>query len=320
MKISVIICTYNRCASLKLTLERLSALIPCAPCGCELIVMDNNSRDVTKAVVEACATDSGGKIRYLFEPRQGKSFALNTAIETAEGDVLAFTDDDVIVDREWLVRIHRAFLDEEISCAGGRIYPRWGKRRPSWLTPELYPYLALLDLGEKKKKMTEPMLWGANLIIRKSMFKKHGMFDVSLGRTGGKLYGNEEIELIRNLIEKGEGVYYLPDVVVQHCINENRMKKGYFRKWMFDAGELEGLQMGEYPHRNFMGVPYFKIKDAVATVAEFVKDTSRRKQKIFMDEMLVCKTLGFISGRVKYHKSLSMVASSAGRDTEKALD
>ncbi|MBT1070844.1 glycosyltransferase [Pelotalea chapellei] len=318
MKISIIICTYNRCASLEKTMERLAALIPRASCECELLVVDNNSSDDTRGVVENFINGPEGNIRYLFEGRQGKSYALNTAIEAAEGDVLAFTDDDVLVDWNWLIKIHGAFQDEGISCAGGRIVPRWGKRCPPWLTPELHPYLALLDLGDRKKRMTEPMLWGANLIIRKSMFKKYGLFDVSLGRTGGKLYGNEEIELIRNLIIQGEGVYYLPEIVVQHCINENRMQKNYFRKWMFDAGELEGIQMGHYPHRNLMGVPYYMVKDAFTTVVGFAKDTMRRKQNIFLDEMFMCKTLGFINGRVKYHRSLAPMTSGRGR--EKALE
>ena len=105
MDISIIICSYNRCESLEKVLESVQGL-NCPPgASWETLVVDNNSSDATKATVERFVGKGRGDIRYLFEGRQGKSHALNTGIERAAGQILAFTDDDVLFDPDWLVRI-----------------------------------------------------------------------------------------------------------------------------------------------------------------------------------------------------------------------
>lgn len=304
MDISIIICTYNRCDSLKATIASiLDANINETICW-EIIVVDNNSTDATFDVINSFSDNSYVKIRYVTEHKQGLSHARNRGIHEAAGEILAFADDDVLVDKEWINSIFTAFQNREVSCAGGKIYPHWHKPCPQWLKKELHGHLALLDLGDEEIKMTEPHLWGANLIFRASMFEKYGMFNTSLGRTAGKLYGNEEIVIIKKLIDNGEGVYYMPGIVVHHCIGSNRMKKSYFRKWFFDAGELDGIQMGYYPYRNIYGVPYYAVKDAFNIFRRCVASKIRRQENEFLSELLLLRTAGFFNGRMKVHKSL----------------
>src|SRR5271166_3382652 len=102
MKITVILCTYNRCVSLSSALESVAATTFSDPVEWEVLVVDNNSKDQTREVIQDYCRRSPGRFRYLFEGRQGKSYALNTGIRAAEGDVLAFMDDDVTVDPRWL--------------------------------------------------------------------------------------------------------------------------------------------------------------------------------------------------------------------------
>ena len=99
---TVLIATYNRAALLDETLASLRRLRVSPHLRWEAIVVDNNSTDGTRAVVERHARDFPVTLRYLFEPAQGRSSALNTGIEAAAGDVLAFTDDDVRVAEGWL--------------------------------------------------------------------------------------------------------------------------------------------------------------------------------------------------------------------------
>src|ERR1041385_9504474 len=99
---SVILCTHNRAGSLKRALASLSELEVPAGLEWELVVVDNNSTDDTRAVVELAAGQARLPCRYLLEPRPGKSFALNAGIAQALGKVLVFTDDDVTFDRGWL--------------------------------------------------------------------------------------------------------------------------------------------------------------------------------------------------------------------------
>ena len=78
----------------------------------ELIVVDNNSDDDTRNTIEAFKRKSGLPIEYLLEKNQGKSFALNAGIKAAEGDIVAFTDDDCIVDNSWLATVVKEFQSD----------------------------------------------------------------------------------------------------------------------------------------------------------------------------------------------------------------
>ena len=105
MDISIIICTYNRCESLRRVLNDVQNLKVPKNISYQVLLIDNNSKDGTRTVFEAMSAKSPGIFKYVFEPRQGKSYALNTGIRLAAGEILAFTDDDVTLDSEWLVEI-----------------------------------------------------------------------------------------------------------------------------------------------------------------------------------------------------------------------
>jgi hypothetical protein len=128
------------------------------------------------------------------------------------------------------------------------------------------------------------------------------LFDTSLGRIGDKLYGDEEIRVLKKLIDNGEKVFYCPEVIVHHRIPANRLKKRYFRKWFFDAGELSGLLMGEYLKRNFKGIPLYTIKSFLWKAAFYLKCEVFGRQDRFLEQLKLLNQLGFMSGRMKYKK------------------
>lgn len=101
MKITVILCTYNRCRSLAKALESVAASQVPASVDWEVLVVDNNSGDQTRQVVENFSTRSPDRFRYLFEPKPGKSHALNSGIRESSGENLVFMDDDVTVEPTW---------------------------------------------------------------------------------------------------------------------------------------------------------------------------------------------------------------------------
>jgi glycosyltransferase involved in cell wall biosynthesis len=218
----------------------------------EIIIVDNNSADRTKDVIEEFRARSGFNVVYAFEEKKGLSHARNCGIQAAQGEIIAFTDDDVIVDKDWLGSIEKTFEENDIACAGGKIVPFWEKSPPPWLKKELYGYIALLDFGDECIRMTRPGLYGANFAVKSSMFEKYGCFNTTIGRTPTKLYGGEETDFMGLLIRKKEAVYYSPSMVVHHCIPEDRMQKAYFRKWAYDQGELTGIRMGNQPLRGNM--------------------------------------------------------------------
>src|SRR5579862_965324 len=102
MKITVILCTYNRCEILAQALDSIAACVLPESVAWEVLVVDNNSSDQTREVVEEFRQRYPGRFRYILEPRSGKSNALNVGIREAHGDILAFVDDDVTVEPTWL--------------------------------------------------------------------------------------------------------------------------------------------------------------------------------------------------------------------------
>lgn len=295
--ISIVICTYNRCAGLQRTLDSVAALEIPAGFEWELIVVDNNSPDATRLTVESYARDSGMPVRYIFEENQGLSHARNRGIDEALGDVIAFTDDDVLVEPDWLFNISRIMADKDIASAGGKIFPVWEVGPPpSWLTVELHDMLALQDCGDDliELEISSPRgIFGANFIIRKEMFQKYGSFDTGIGRTSGKLYAGEETLLLERLIKGGERVVYHPDLVVHHCIPAHRMEKAYFRKWKRDQGELYGKNL---LLRGINKVPCWVYRSLVKQIILFVLRRVVDPHRCFIHELRVVGLLGVLSG------------------------
>ena len=172
--VSLVLCTFNRSRQLRSALGHLLAQSPTAP-PFELVVVDNNSTDDTRSIVEACRVSSNGRLCYLFEPKQGLSYTRNTGIAAAQGDIVAFTDDDVRVSSGWVEAIVRASeANPKIVCLGGRMLPLWPEPPPAWLTPlHWVGPLALQDYGDQPfiVDARRPLsLAGANLAIRKEVF------------------------------------------------------------------------------------------------------------------------------------------------------
>jgi glycosyltransferase involved in cell wall biosynthesis len=133
--VSVVVPTFNRRQLLQRTLESLLQQ-QSGSVRYEVLVVDNNSTDDTRAVVDALTRRWRG-VRYLFEPRCGVSHARNTGIAAARAPIIAFIDDDVEADPVWIATIKRVFDDHPgIDCVGGRIDARWAAPPPAWLTPK----------------------------------------------------------------------------------------------------------------------------------------------------------------------------------------
>ena len=119
---TVLIATYNRAALLDRTLASVRDLRVAPDRRWDVIVVDNNSTDDTRAVVERQAQSFPVTLTYLFESRQGRSSALNAGIAASRGTVIAMTDDDVLVDPGWLEAACDGLLrpDEPVSGIDAR--------------------------------------------------------------------------------------------------------------------------------------------------------------------------------------------------------
>lgn len=287
MDISIVICTYNRAQSLKRTLNSIEAMRSPGGLLWEVIIVDNNSTDDTRFEVERFRADTGLNMIYVLEELRGLSHARNRGIKEAVGEIIAFTDDDVIVDENWLVRIAEDFKAGSAACVGGKILPSWEKTPPPWLRKELYGYIALLDLGDSYTRLALPTLFGANFAFKSSVFKQYGNFNMAIGRTPLKLYGGEDTEYIDLLLKNEERIYYDPDMIVHHCISEERMRKAYFKKWAYDQGELNGMMLGKQPlWRNTRIILYY-IKNLMKGFGKFLWFQIMRPSHAFKEQLMI---------------------------------
>jgi len=268
--------------------------------SCEFILVDNNSDDDKRFVFEEVERHCDSRIKYVFEEKRGISHARNRGIKEAKGEIIAFTDDDVIVDKYWIQNIEKAFKEHgDVACIGGKLLPIWEISKPKWLKPNLYVYLALLDYGDFVTYMDLPNIWGANFAVKSEMFKKYGLFDSNLGRIPSKLYGYEETEFLQRLQNAGEKILYYPLSIIYHCVPAHKMSKRYFRKWRFDQGEQRGIFLKDPKYTYLFKVDSLTstkmLRDFTASVVKIGCFTNDR----FNHELRICFILGFLSGRMK---------------------
>lgn len=246
LKVSVIICTYNRVTYLPRTLEALAnQSVPFQ--DFEILLIDNNSSDHTP---EACTgfreKHPELNFRYLTEPLQGLSYARNRGINEAQSDILVFIDDDAFATPDYLYNLIRFFESTpEAAAAGGRIYPLFESERPDWLPEILMSLMSVIDLGDRVCLFKKKFPIGANMAFRKKTIQTYGNFNVRLGRRGDNLEGAEEKDLFLKIMAAGEKVYYIPDAIVRHVIPDKRLSFDHFRRQAIGIGYSERVRSQE---------------------------------------------------------------------------
>jgi GT2 family glycosyltransferase len=231
--ISVVISTYNRGEELRDTLKSLLAQRD-GP-AYEVLVVDNNSTDDTKSIIEAYARRSE-RLRYLSEPRQGVSYGRNTGIAAARGAIVAFTDDDVIVSADWIAQIDQAFAaNPAVDYLTGKILPLFERPRPAWLTNQNSGPCTIRDRGDEplysRRGHFFPGWATANFAIRRPTLDRAGLFAVDFPR-------GEDLELVIRIWRANGRGMYAPGVVVSHKIPAERTTKAYHRMWHTREGDI----------------------------------------------------------------------------------
>jgi glycosyltransferase involved in cell wall biosynthesis len=260
MKISVIVCTYNRAASLGKALDSIAASKLPDSTEWEVLVVDNNSNDRTRETVEEFCRRHSDHFRYVFEPKSGKTNALNRGINESTGDVLAFTDDDVVVSPVWL-RALTAHLDENWAGAAGRIVleepfslPRWIPRNGQYALAPLTVFDPAIGAGPLNDTP-----FGANMAYQRRVFQQYGEFRTDLGPGLGSNIPqkSEDSEFGHRLLAAGEPLRYEPNAVVYHSLPPNRLTKNYFLAWWYDKARADIRAFGLPPENgtSIAGVP-----------------------------------------------------------------
>jgi glycosyltransferase involved in cell wall biosynthesis len=236
--ISVVVPTCNRQETLLKCIESIRANI--YP-HYEIIVVDQNSDDaIQKKIADIFNNDE--KIVYLHSHIRCSSDSRNRGWRMAKGDIIAFTDDDAIVDPRWLEAYAQAFCREnaKVGMVGGRIEPVFQIPRPHWLPPEKDYLLPSFNAGNGLKPFPEESLpISVNFALKRSVIEPIGGFDIRLGLKRGRRnanIGGEDSFLSMKVKEAGFLIMYQGAAIVYHPVIAQRLKRLFFLKRNFLDG------------------------------------------------------------------------------------
>jgi glycosyltransferase involved in cell wall biosynthesis len=304
--VSVNVCTYNRHRLLREALEGLLAQQLDDAIRYEVIVVDNNSTDETRQVVDEFIGRGHDRLRYVFEQQQGLSYARNAAVEASRAPIVAFTDDDVRVPPTWVQTIKRT-LDRhpEVDCVGGKIMPLWPAPPPVWLTERHWAPLAIVDYGDLPFYVSTHKrlcLLTANMAIRKEVLEGIGRFRPELQRVQNRVGSMEDHELLMRLWKSQRQGMYVPELVVAAHIEIDRLAKAYHRRWHFGHGYFYAVARLEEMERSklgcFIGVPAHLYRQAALDAARWLGSVVRgRLNRAFDYEVALRFFAGFLRRR-----------------------
>jgi len=225
--VTIIFSTFNGGQKLEKTLQTFTELLH-PPGGLNIIAVNNNSSDNSSEIL----TNYKHKlpITIINEPQQGKNFALNAALKEAHGELIVFTDDDVLADKHWILQLtESARTHPEFDIFGGTICPSWPSTPPKWIAHTtnlgmLYAITPDIDDGE----IPAWSVWGPNMAIRRSALKKGGFFSTQVGPDGSNDYiMGSETEFLNRLEKAGHRARFVKSAVIYHQIRSEQMS----RKW-----------------------------------------------------------------------------------------
>lgn len=305
MDASIIVCTYNRAESLRDTLRALRAQKTNPSCEWEVVVIDNNSKDHTRNVVEEVQRE-WPLLRYEFEQAQGLSHARNYGIAAAQGDILLFTDDDVLPEPDWMEVTLAGLEKYSADACGGYIAPIWEVPPPGWLTERFYGFLAVRTERSDDYDITSSSQapFGANMAFRRDVFQKVGGFDTSRGRKGKVLASGEDSELFERILSVGLKAVFLGQSRVHHKVESFRLSKHYFRRWRFQTSRNIAQSKGMTGERRLFNIPLYVFPQFLRAVVRMLwGHITQPRDEAFNREMVVCHFLGLMQGLYRSRSS-----------------
>ena len=224
MKVSIILATYNRNDLLKQTLQGLVEM-DTAGLDWEVILADNAGNEETARISESFSASL--PLKFIVEQAPGKNNALNSALDHASGDMIIFTDDDVIPDIAWA----KALIDaagrwEAADLFGGRILPKY----PSGMTlpridDPVFMRLAFVIADWDLPEGVHPAgkIWGPNMMVRRRVFDQGLRFNPNIGPTGSSYVMGSETEFLLRASDAGHIAVYVPSALVYHQIRPEQL-------------------------------------------------------------------------------------------------
>ncbi|MBR9912441.1 MAG: glycosyltransferase [Gammaproteobacteria bacterium] len=259
--LTVLLATYNGSLTLERSLQKFIELDE-PKGGYNLIVVDNASTDSTPKILKEF--ENKLPLNWLRIERQGKNLALNAGLELVTGDLVVLTDDDILPQKDWLVR-HREFANKNpaVDMWGGSIVPHWPFTPSTWILDQvpLGAVYALTDPQLITGPIKPDLVWGANMAVRAEVFRAGHRFNEHIGPAAGEYTMGSEVEFTCRIAQAGYRSWYLREAVVEHIIRPNQVDRNWIVKRAYRFGKskhAKNKQDVDYQKNMIKGVPRWK--------------------------------------------------------------
>jgi len=286
MSISILVATHNGVHTLPRMLDAMMRLRNPVR-NWRLLVIDNASTDATADLLE---TYRERLPLTIFEhPRRGKNRALNRGLaseEVLESDIIVFTDDDVIPAPNWLRALEAASDGQGApDILGGPIRPNWEKAPPTWLLEVIPPGPAFALTADEKAPGTIRAvdIWGANMAVRGSWFRRGYRFNEGVGPAGGLYMMGSETDFLARIEQAGARAWFVPDASVEHIVRQHQLTTDWIGKRAFRYGRSQfhrqQMSSGISSSPRWRGVPRWLIRQQMETRMAFEWARLRRQER-----------------------------------------
>ncbi|MGB3292294.1 MAG: hormogonium polysaccharide biosynthesis glycosyltransferase HpsE [Phormidesmis sp.] len=283
---TVVIVTYNGSDRIGAVLDRLRHQIGTADIAWEIIVVDNNSTDSTRAVVQRyqASWPQTMPLRYEFEPQQGAGFARHHGTKAAHSPLVGYLDDDNLPWPNWVSSAYRfGQQNPQVGVYGSRICGKFVTSPPAHFE-RIAALLALTDRGSKpipywpETKILPP---GAGLVVRRQAWLDNVPEQRALAEKFGEREAGEDLEVVLHIQRAGWPVWYNPHMMMHHEIPGSRLTRAYLVRL------CRGIGLSRYHTRMLSFSPWKRplmvVPYAINDVRKILRHLLRYRQQVFTD-------------------------------------
>jgi len=252
--ISVCICTYKRPQLVTQTLEKLQDQETDGRFSYSIVVVDNDASQSAQASVSELAAKASIPIKYCVEPQQNIALARNKALENAEGEFVAFIDDDEFPAKRWLADLLEACGKYEVDGVLGPVVPEFESSPPQWILKGAFFDRPNHDTGHRiewKESRT------GNVLFRRTILDGNKVWFEPEFDTGG-----EDVDFFRRMAEQGRSFVWCREAVVYEVVPASRCKRSYLLK----RALLRGSNFPKHPKHRWVNIAKSLIAVPVYTL------------------------------------------------------